>query len=143
MQIFAEQCAVIADPTLLRHGALADARPPSHHTRPRQAGAGHQLSQLREGPGVFVRAVHGAPGKRSGGRASASRHTSTQCLSPPQDLLGTGLVTSDGALWAKQRKMVSSAFRVDILDDIVVIAAQAVERLARAGHAVPSRPRQG
>lgn len=52
-------------------------------------------------------------------------------------------MTSDGALWAKQRKMVSSAFRVDILDDIVVIAAQAVERLARAGHAVPSRPRQG
>jgi cytochrome P450 len=49
-----------------------------------------------------------------------------------QDILGTGLVTSEGALWAKQRKLVSNAFRVEILDDIVGVALRAVERLVRS-----------
>lgn len=43
--------------------------------------------------------------------------------------MGTGLVTSEGALWAKQRKLVSNAFRVEILDDIIGISLRAVERL--------------
>jgi cytochrome P450 len=37
-------------------------------------------------------------------------------------LLGTGLVTSEGALWRKQRTLVSSVFRVEILDIIPIIA---------------------
>jgi hypothetical protein len=49
-----------------------------------------------------------------------------------QDILGTGLVTSEGALWAKQRKLVSNAFRVEILDDIIGVSLRAVERLVRA-----------
>ena len=48
-----------------------------------------------------------------------------------QDILGTGLVTSEGALWNKQRTLISYALRVEILDDIVDIALRAVERLVR------------
>ena len=48
-----------------------------------------------------------------------------------QGILGTGLVTSEGELWAKQRKMVSNVFRVEILDDIVAITQRATQRLAR------------
>jgi cytochrome P450 len=48
-----------------------------------------------------------------------------------QDLLGTGLVTSEGALWQKQRKLVSNAFRVEILDEIIGVSLRAVERLVR------------
>jgi len=40
-------------------------------------------------------------------------------------------VTSEGALWMKQRKLVSNAFRVEILDDIIGISLRAVERLVR------------
>ena len=40
-------------------------------------------------------------------------------------------MTSEGALWAKQRKLVSNAFRVEILDEIIGVAARAVERLVR------------
>ena len=46
-------------------------------------------------------------------------------------ILGTGLVTSEGALWQKQRIMVSSHLRIEILDDIVEIADKATERLAQ------------
>ena len=49
-----------------------------------------------------------------------------------QDILGTGLVTSEGALWNKQRTLISYALRVEILDDIVDIALRAVQRLVRA-----------
>ena len=45
--------------------------------------------------------------------------------------MGTGLVTSEGALWNKQRTLISYALRVEILDDIVDIALRAVERLVR------------
>ncbi len=41
-------------------------------------------------------------------------------------------MSSEGALWNKQRKLVSNAFRVEILDDIIPIALRAVERLVRA-----------
>ena len=34
-------------------------------------------------------------------------------------ILGTGLVTSEGSLWKRQRQLVMHAFRVDILDEIV------------------------
>jgi len=45
-------------------------------------------------------------------------------------ILGTGLVTSEGDLWKKQRLLVSKAFRVEILDDIIVIAKRAVDRFS-------------
>jgi len=45
-------------------------------------------------------------------------------------LLGTGLVTSDGAFWRKQRSLVSAAFRIEILDDIPAISKKAAERFA-------------
>ena len=37
-------------------------------------------------------------------------------------LLGTGLVTSEGSLWANQRTSVSSVFRIEILEIIPQIA---------------------
>ena len=40
-------------------------------------------------------------------------------------------MTSEGALWSKQRTLISYALRVEILDDIVDIALRAVERLVR------------
>jgi len=49
---------------------------------------------------------------------------------PFMDILGTGLVTSEGATWKHQRLLVSAAFRVEILDDIVDISRRAAARLA-------------
>lgn len=46
-------------------------------------------------------------------------------------ILGTGLVTSDGDLWQKQRLLIGPALRVDILDDIVGIAKRSTDRLTR------------
>ena len=40
-------------------------------------------------------------------------------------------MSSEGALWARQRKLVSNAFRVEILDDIVGISMRAAQRLVR------------
>jgi len=34
-------------------------------------------------------------------------------------ILGTGLVTADGPLWQRQRLLIGTALRVDILDDVV------------------------
>lgn len=45
-------------------------------------------------------------------------------------ILGTGLVTSDGDLWQKQRVLIGPALRVEILDDIIPIAKRAVDRLS-------------
>lgn len=45
-------------------------------------------------------------------------------------LLGNGLVTSEGELWKKQRQLILSAFRVEILSDVVDIAKRAVDRLS-------------
>ena len=44
-------------------------------------------------------------------------------------ILGTGLVTSDGDLWQRQRLMIGPALRTDILDEIIPIAKRAVDRL--------------
>lgn len=49
--------------------------------------------------------------------------------SPFLPILGTGLVTSDGALWNKQRALIGPALRVDILDDIISIAKTSVDEL--------------
>ncbi|KFM27558.1 putative cytochrome P450 4aa1 [Auxenochlorella protothecoides] len=45
-------------------------------------------------------------------------------------ILGTGLVTSNGDHWQRQRLLMAPAFRIDMLDTILPIAARAVERLA-------------
>lgn len=45
-------------------------------------------------------------------------------------ILGTGLVTSDGDLWQKQRLLMGPALRLDILDDIIGIAKNATDRLS-------------
>lgn len=45
-------------------------------------------------------------------------------------ILGTGLVTSEGKLWQRQRLLMAPAFRIDMLDAILPIAAHGVERLA-------------
>lgn len=46
-------------------------------------------------------------------------------------ILGTGLVTADGALWQKQRMLMGPALRVDVLDDIIAIAHKATDRLCQ------------
>lgn len=48
---------------------------------------------------------------------------------PFMGILGTGLVTSEGDVWARQRKVVSSVFRIELLDDIVGISIRAADRL--------------
>ena len=48
---------------------------------------------------------------------------------PFMGILGSGLVTSDGDLWQKQRLLIGPALRIDILDNIVAIAHRAVRRL--------------
>lgn len=49
---------------------------------------------------------------------------------PFMPVLGTGLVTSDGDLWQKQRNLIGPALRVEILDDIISISKRAVDRLS-------------
>ena len=49
---------------------------------------------------------------------------------PFLDVLGTGLVTSEGEMWKNQRQRISSALRIEILDDIIAIAIRAVDRLS-------------
>jgi beta-ring hydroxylase len=49
--------------------------------------------------------------------------------SPFLPLLGTGLVTSEGHLWRRQRTLISGAFRVEILGEAAIIACQAAFRL--------------
>ena len=44
-------------------------------------------------------------------------------------LLGNGLVTAEGSSWRKQRNLLSSHLRLDILDQIPSITIRAVERL--------------
>ena len=48
---------------------------------------------------------------------------------PFLDILGTGLVTSEGESWKRQRGRISQALRMEILDDVVDIATRAVDRL--------------
>ena len=49
---------------------------------------------------------------------------------PFLEILGTGLVTSEGETWKEQRQRISSALRIEILDDIIAIATRAVDRLS-------------
>lgn len=49
---------------------------------------------------------------------------------PFLEILGTGLVTSEGETWREQRQRISSALRIEILDDIIAIATRAVDRLS-------------
>eukprot|EP00892_Ulva_mutabilis_P004131 jgi/Ulvmu1/208/UM001_0212.1 len=44
-------------------------------------------------------------------------------------IFGTGLVTSEGPLWQKQRKTMTPAFKGDILQDVIGIGQRAVQRL--------------
>jgi len=44
-------------------------------------------------------------------------------------ILGNGLVTAHGESWRRQRTLLSSALRIDILDDIPAMAVRAVQRL--------------
>jgi len=46
-------------------------------------------------------------------------------------VLGTGLVTSHGELWRKQRQLLSGVFREEILADTASVAIKATERLSR------------
>lgn len=49
---------------------------------------------------------------------------------PFLDLLGKGIVTSDGAYWKSQRTLLSHAFRVSILEETADVAKRAVDRLS-------------
>lgn len=44
-------------------------------------------------------------------------------------ILGSGLVTSEGSLWQKQRKSMTPAFKGNILQDVIGIGQRAVQRL--------------
>lgn len=45
-------------------------------------------------------------------------------------ILGSGLVTANGAHWQKQRLLMAPALRIDMLDAIIPIAKRAVDRLS-------------
>lgn len=45
-------------------------------------------------------------------------------------IFGTGLVTSEGPLWQKQRKIMTPAFKGNVLQDVIDIGKRAVHRLA-------------
>lgn len=46
-------------------------------------------------------------------------------------ILGSGLVTSEGELWQKQRKLMTPAFKGDILQEVIEIGLRAVSRLMK------------
>lgn len=46
-------------------------------------------------------------------------------------ILGSGLVTSEGELWQKQRKLMTPAFKGDILQEVIEIGLRAVIRLMK------------
>lgn len=46
-------------------------------------------------------------------------------------ILGSGLVTSEGELWQKQRKLMTPAFKGDILQEVIEIGLRAVTRLMK------------
>jgi beta-ring hydroxylase len=45
-------------------------------------------------------------------------------------ILGSGLVTSHGELWQKQRRLMTPAFKGDILQEVICISLRATSRLA-------------
>ena len=62
---------------------------------------------------------------------------------PFLEILGNGLVTSDGASWRRQRVLLSNHLRVEILEEIPEMAYRAVQRLSvkldaavKSGHTV-------
>ena len=110
MQIFTDQCAVIGDPALMK--------------RVLQTNLKNYGKDLEFSYSPFIV-------RRSADVGCAAARLTRQACPPAQDILGTGLVTSEGALWNKQRTLISYALRVEILDDIVGIALRAVERLVR------------
>ena len=64
---------------------------------------------------------------------------------PFLSILGTGLVTANGAHWQKQRLLMGPALRIDMLDAIIPIAKTAVDRLcaqleAHRGSGTPGEP---
>ncbi|EFN52051.1 hypothetical protein CHLNCDRAFT_139264 [Chlorella variabilis] len=50
---------------------------------------------------------------------------------PFLSILGTGLVTADGPHWQKQRLLMAPALRIDMLDAIIPITKNAVDRLCK------------
>lgn len=71
---------------------------------------------------------------------AAKRIFQTHFKSYPKDLsvsygpflsiLGSGLVTSHGAMWQHQRLLMASALRIDLVDKVISIARRALKRLA-------------
>eukprot|EP01147_Barroeca_monosierra_P011061 gene11061-3129_t len=61
---------------------------------------------------------------------------------PFLDLLGNGLVTSNGALWNKQRTLLGHALRVEILEETAPVAKRAADRLCckLQAHAESQKP---
>ncbi len=49
-------------------------------------------------------------------------------MSPFLDLLGQGLLTSDGPLWKRQRATLAKAFRIDALKNVADVTRRAVDR---------------
>jgi cytochrome P450 len=58
------------------------------------------------------------------------------------DILGHGLLTSDGELWKKQRAVLARAFRIEALRNVAEASIRAVDRLAAVldAHARSGRP---
>ncbi|EDQ87567.1 uncharacterized protein MONBRDRAFT_33214 [Monosiga brevicollis MX1] len=52
------------------------------------------------------------------------------------DILGSGLVSSNGALWKKQRTLLSHALRIDILEETMPVAKRAIDRLSEKLEAI-------
>lgn len=148
VQIFLQQCVLIADPALMKRVLQTNmsnyvkdidfAYKPfmvcqtSRRARPAPARALVRGLERQHSPSLLF------------SRLDPSFIVATPSRFPPrmptpQGILGSGLVTSEGDLWRKQRLLVSKAFRVEILDDILRIAHKATLRLARGPHAAPQR----
>ena len=52
------------------------------------------------------------------------------CYGTFLSILGTGLVTSEGAIWQEQRLLMAPALRVDLLHVVLPVAHEACDRLA-------------
>jgi cytochrome P450 len=58
----------------------------------------------------------------------------TTTYGPFMCILGSGLVTSHGELWRKQRELISGVFREEILADTAKVAIKATNRLSASLH---------
>lgn len=52
-------------------------------------------------------------------------------MAPFLDLLGQGLLSSDGPLWKRQRAVLARAFRIDALKNVADVTRRAVERASQ------------